>query len=276
MDVQKYINNESVQLRIKSLLEGRAPQFTTSLLSAINSNNTLAQCRPETVLNAALTAASLDLPINSSLGFAYVIPYNNNKKITNADGKTEWVKVYEAQFQIGYKGFIQLAQRSGQYRTINATPIYEGQLRGSDPLRGGFDWDWTVEKKGEPIGYAAYLELINGFQKTLYMTTEEVERHANKYSKSYASDKQYKKTASKWTTDFDLMAQKTVLKLLISKYGPMNSNMQEAVEKDQAIIRDDAIEYVDNEENVGADEQKKKEILELMGDDNDSPSTAGN
>lgn len=246
--VQKYIRNGSIQKRINDLLRDRASQFTTSLLSLVNANTQLANCKPETVLNAALTAASLDLPINQNLGFAAIVPYKD-----------------EAQFQIMWKGFVQLAQRSGKYKTISATPVYEGQLVGEDPLKG-FVWDWSQPAKGEPIGYAAYFELLNGFEKTLYMTTKQVEEHAKKYSKAYAYDLKAKKKSSPWSTNFDAMAEKTVLKLLISKFGSMSTTMEKALESDQAIITDKEVKYVDNDlTDVGADDDKKAAIIAAHG-----------
>lgn len=253
MEVQHFIRDDSVQKRIESLLKDRAPQFTTSLLSAVNSNKLLANCKPETVLNAALTAASLDLPINPNLGFAYIIPYNG-----------------EAQFQMGYKGFIQLAQRSGKYKTISSTAVYEGQLLSKDPLKG-FTWDWSIEPKGEPIGYVAYIELLNGFEKTLYMTRDEVEKHAGRYSQAY-KNKGKSSFKSPWETDFDLMAQKTVLKLLISRFGSLSVMMEQALERDQAVVTEEGVKYVDNEP-VETPEEVKQAIVDAHKSTEESDDT---
>jgi len=271
--VQKFLRNDSVQQRIEQLLKDRASQFTTSLLATVNTNQLLSQCKPETVLNAALTAAALDLPINSNLGFAYVIPYKNNKQIDDPEtGKKTWVSVYEAQFQMGYRGFIQLAQRSGQYKRIAATPVYEGQLKEEDPLAGN-TYVWDAKTSDKIIGYVSRLELVNGFKNDLYMTAEEMETHGARYSQSYKADKKYKSDKSLWSTDFDTMGMKTVLKLNISKWGPMSVEMQKAVESDQAVIRDTGPEYIDGEvaaENkdeatrarIAAAETKHKEMTE--------------
>lgn len=249
--VAQYIRNDTVQQRIEELLGNRTGQITTSLLTAVNSNDKLAACKPETVLNAALTAASMDLPINANLGFAYIIPYEISKKITDENGREKWVKESEAQFQMGYKGFIQLAQRSGYYKTINASDVREGELKLRDRLTGEIDFTW-IEDEGERnnksvIGYVGFFELLNGFTKSLYMTVDQIERHAMKYSKSYSYDKERSKNSSKWTTDFDVMALKTVTKLLVSKYGPLSTQLQEAIEKDQAVISDEGITYIDND-----------------------------
>lgn len=257
MSVAQYVRNDSVQRRISSLLGSRAPQLSTSLITAINSNDKLGKCVPETVLNAALTAASMDLPINQNLGFAYIVPYEDKRR-----------GIMEAQFQMGYKGFIQLAQRSGHYKTINATDVRESELRIRDRLTGEIEFDWIEDdeerEKLPIIGYVSYFRLTSGFDKSLYMSLKQVETHAEKYSKSYQYDKSKGKSNSKWTTDFDSMALKTVLKLLISKFGPMNTQLQEAIEKDQSVIHDDAITYIDNEENddKSSDDTKAKSIAE--------------
>lgn len=225
--VQLYVRNEGVQKRISELLDKRAPQFTTSLVTAVNENAKLAECEPQSVLNAALTAASMDLPINQNLGFAYLIPYNT--KSGNV-----------CQFQMGYKGFIQLAQRSGYYKTINVTDIRKGEIKSRDRIKGTIEFDFIEDDKKrdkEPIvGYVAYFELLNGFEKMLYMSAEQIEQHAKRFSKSY------KYGGGLWKDDFDSMASKTVLKQLISKFGPLNTQLQEAVIKDQTVDG----EYVDN------------------------------
>lgn len=244
-EVTKFIRNDSIQKRIEDLLDKRAGQFTTSLITAVNANERLAHCKPETVLNAALTAASMDLPINQNLGFAALVPYGD-----------------ECQFQMQYKGFIQLAQRSGKYRTISATEVYEGQLTSNDPLRG-ITFNWSVAPVGEPIGYAAFFELLNGFEKTSYMTREQVDAHARKYSKAYQYDLRAKKENSPWSTNFNAMAKKTVLKLLISTFGPQSTEMQSAIEYDQAVITDQGKKYVDNDEldDVKATDDQKAAII---------------
>ena len=251
--VAQYVRNDSVQQRMEELLGNRTPQITTSLLTAVNANDKLAKCKPETVLNAALTAASMDLPINANLGFAYIIPYENNKKVVDDSGRESWVKVNEAQFQMGWKGFIQLAQRSGFYRTINASDVREGEIKLRNRLTGEIEFEWIEsdeERENKKIvGYVGYFELLEGFTKSLYMSVEQLDKHAEKYSKSYAYDKKSGKQSSKWTTDFDAMSLKTVIKLLISKYGPMSTQLQEAIVKDQAVIEEDAIRYVDNDQN---------------------------
>jgi recombination protein RecT len=231
--VKAYLNNKSVQGYLADLLKERKSRFVTSLTAAMNASPKLAECSPETVLKAAIMAASLDLPINSTLGFAYLIPYKDRKR------------GMEAQMQIGYKGFIQLAQRSGQYKTIAAVPVYEGQLIDEDPLLGN-TYDWKAKKSSQIIGYVSIFKLLNGFEKQLYMPADLVESHAKRYSQSYRSHLE-KGYSSMWSDDFDAMAIKTVLKLLISKFGPMSIDMQKAMFADQSVIEGETVDYPDNQ-----------------------------
>lgn len=231
LSIAQYVRQDAVSKRLNELLGKRSPQFVTSLVSAVNANTMLANCKPESVLTAALTAASLDLPINQNLGFAYLIPYKNKS------GEV-------CQFQMGYKGFIQLAQRSGYYKTINATDVREGEMTGFDRLSGELSFEWldsAERSKAKIVGYVAYFQLLNGFEKSLFMTTDELEKHAQKYSKNYAKYK-----SGLWADNFDSMAKKTVLKLLISKFGPLNTQLEDAIQKDQTA--DD--EYIDNPNKV--------------------------
>lgn len=234
-DLTRFVRDANVQGRIDSLLQERAPQFTTSLITAVNNNYMLQKCEPETVVSAALAAASMDLPINPNLGFAALVPYKVGRT-----GK------YQCQFQIMWKGFIQLAQRSGRYKTISAIPVYAGQLKSNDPLRG-ITFDWDIKPKGDPVGYAAYFELLNGFEKTLYMTRKQVDDHGRKYSQSYKKDIKDKERKSLWTTDFDSMALKTVVKQLISKFGPMSTSIEKALGSDQAVLAGDKRTFIDSE-----------------------------
>lgn len=244
---------DDVKQRLQEMLGKKAPGFVTSVLSAMNSNQMLKNADPQSVYMAAMTAASLDLPINHNLGLAYIIPYN----IRQQDNSYKQV----AQFQIGYKGFIQLALRSGQFKTISATPVYEGQLISEDPLKG-FEFDWTNKASDEVIGYAAYFELINGFEKTYYMTKQELEKHGGKYSKTYS------KKNSIWQEDFNAMATKTVIKLLLSKYGPMSIEMQRAQISDQGVIKDYEnldLDYADNPRTEDIDHEELDPLIIRVG-----------
>ena len=243
-----YIKQDAVVSRVNELLQDRAPQFLTSLTTAINENDKLAACEPQSVLTAALTAASLDLPINQNLGFAYLIPYNGKKKVKGEDGKDTWVENQTCQFQMGYKGFVQLAQRSGFYKTINATDVRDGEIESNDRLSGEITFNWLEpgeREKAPVVGYVAYFKLLNGFEKMFYMTSEELNNHAKKYSKNFA-----KWNSGLWKDDFDSMAKKTVLKLLISKFGPLNTNLQNALAEDQKVDG----KYIDNPNTVVMEE----------------------
>jgi recombination protein RecT len=245
--VSQFLNQKNVLEKFADLLGTKAQGFIASVISSVNSSDLLKNATNESIYSAALMAATLDLPVNQNLGFAYFIPFNNRK--TNKQ---------ECQFQIGYKGFIQLAMRSGQFKTISATPIYENQLVSENPLTG-FVFDFS--KKGQNvIGYAAYFSLINGFEKTLYMSVEELKKHGVAYSQTF------KKGFGLWNDNFDAMAQKTVIKLLLSKYAPLSIEMQKAHIADQAIIRNaDTLEvdYIDNqpETPIMIDEAKEHDRI---------------
>ena len=231
-----------VQEKLKELVGKNAPAFATSVLQIVNSNSMLVNADPQTIFSAACMAATLNLPINNNLGFAYIVPFKNNKE-----------NKIEAQFQLGYKGYIQLAQRSGQFSRIAATPVYNGQLISENPLLG-YEFDWSVKPNGNPIGYVAFFKLINGFTAELYMSKEEVMKHANKYSQTA------KKGYGVWKDQFEAMALKTVLKLLLSKQAPLSIDMQKAQMADQAIIRDvdkDEFDYIDHQESVADIEAPK-------------------
>ena len=234
-NAKDFFSKPMVQEKLKELVGKNAPAFATSVLQIVNSNSMLVNADPQTIFSAACMAATLNLPINNNLGFAYIVPFKNNKTNT-----------IEAQFQLGYKGYIQLAQRSGQFSRIAATPVYEGQLISENPLLG-YEFDWSVKPNGSPIGYVAFFKLINGFTAELYMSKEEVMKHANKYSQTA------KKGYGVWKDQFEAMALKTVLKLLLSKQAPLSIDMQKAQMADQAIIRDvekDEFDYIDHSESV--------------------------
>lgn len=234
-----------VQEKLKELVGKNATAFATSVLQIVNSNSMLVNADPQTIFSAACMAATLNLPINNNLGFAYIVPFKNNKE-----------NKIEAQFQLGYKGYIQLAQRSGQFSRIAATPVYNGQLISENPLLG-YEFDWSVKPSGDPIGYVAFFKLINGFTAELYMSKEEVMKHANKYSQTA------KKGYGVWKDQFEAMALKTVLKLLLSKQAPLSIDMQKAQMADRAIIRDvdkDEFDYIDHQESI-ADLEAPKPTL---------------
>jgi recombination protein RecT len=216
--IQSILSNESIKSRFADILGKRANAFMSSIISATKANPDLALCEPNTVISSAVIAATLDLPIQSNLGFAHIVPYNSKQ------GK-------QAQFQMGWKGFVQLALRTGQYKTINATEVYEGELVSYDRISGDVVLDSSKKVSEKIIGYVAFFRLLNGFEKHLYWTRQQVEAHGAKYSKSFKSD------YGRWKLDFDAMAIKTVLKMLLSKYGILSVDMNTAIIADQSIVK---------------------------------------
>lgn len=245
--IKAYVSDAKIRQKFEEVLGKKTQGFLASVMQVANQPQ-LKGAVPATVINAAMMAATLDLPINNNLGFAYIVPYK--RKFRDAQGK--WSESLEAQFQMGYKGFIQLAQRSGQFARIAATPVFEGQLISANPLLG-YEFDWTIPNQGEAIGYVAFFKLLNGFTAELYMSTADVKKHAGKYSQSF------KYGSGVWKDNFESMALKTVTKLLLSKQAPLSIEMQTAQLADQAIVRDvetNDFDYIDHNESVGAIETK--------------------
>lgn len=239
--IRNIMENEGMKARFNEILGKNAPAFISSVLSIVSQNDKFNNVDPTSIVFAAATAASLKLPVNPNLGHSYIIPYKD-----------------QAQFQVGYKGFIQLAQRSGMYRNIGEAIIYEGQLKSENPLTG-YTFDFTTKASNNIIGYAAAFTLNNGFEKTIYLTKEEVESHGRKYSKAYGY---------LWSTDFDKMALKTVVKMLLSKYGPLSIDLQTAMIADQSVVKDleGGFEYPDNattDNTVNATHEEVSENKEL-------------
>lgn len=249
--IDKFFKTNTLQEKLqKQMTPKQVESFKTALLSLVNGNTNFEKVEAPSIINSALIAVSLDLSINQNLGYAYIIPYGT-----------------KAQFQIGYKGLIQLAIRSGQYKTISVAPVFEGQLLDNDPLKG-MTFDWSKKATGTPIGYVAYLSLVNGFEKYFYMSKQQVESHGLKFSQTYKSEKKWIKDKSLWVTDFDSMAQKTVLKLLISKYGILSTQLEEATIKDQAIIENDnIIVYPDNPKESELVEKDTRSKLHVFIED---------
>ena len=233
--LQQLLNSEGIRRRFEELLDKSAPSFISSILTIVKSNSKLQECSPSSILSAAGIAAALKLPINPSLGFAHIVPYKG-----------------QATFQLGVKGFVQLAMRSGQYKVLNAGAVREGQIKEIDFETGAIIRGEKISDK--VVGYIAHMELINGFKKSLYMTVEELQEHALKYS-SYAYDLRSGRKSSVWTTNFDAMAKKTVLKKLLSNYGIISidqssASLATALEADQAVITEQGFLYVDNDQNA--------------------------
>lgn len=215
----------------------RASRFIASISSAVATNPTLQECDAGTILSSALLGESLNLSPSPQLGQYYLVPFNDNNR---------GCKV--AQFQLGYKGYIQLAIRSGQYKKLNVLAIKEGELKGFDPLTETIEVnliDDEIERENaKTIGYYAMFEYMNGFIKAMYWSKEKMEAHALKYSMGYKAKKGY----TFWEKDFDGMGFKTMLRQLISKWGIMSIEMQSAMEKDMAVINEGgSFDYVDND-----------------------------
>lgn len=224
LSIPALVHSPSFLKRTQDTLGEGAQQFLSSVLSLYNADKELQKCRAEELYNCCLMAAALKLPFNKDLGQAWIIAYGG-----------------KPQLQIGWKGFVQLAQRSGQFRTINCTDVKAGEIENIDRLSGEIEFKWLQDDaervKAETIGYVAYFELSNGFRKMLYMTKVELEEHAKKYSQTY------KRGYGVWKDNFDAMARKTVLKLILNRYAPLSVDMAKAIRLDQA---DSEGSYVDN------------------------------
>lgn len=220
------INTPTYQRMINTALSDPqdVKRFVTAITSAVAVNPTLQECDPATVLSGALLGESLKLSPSPQLGQYYLVPFNNTKR-----------GIKEAQFQLGYKGYIQLALRSGQYADLDCIEVREGEYKGRNKLTGKHEFEFITDddlRETLPvIGYLAYFEYLNGFKKSIYWTKQKVENHALRYSKGYAAKKGY----TFWEKDFDAMAFKTLLRQLISKWGIMSVDMQRAFESDVAI-----------------------------------------
>lgn len=256
------ITNPSTQKYLADVLGERKASFVNNLTALVANSAMLQECEPLTVMFAAMKATALDLPLDPNLGFAYCIPYNdtkNNRKV--------------AQFQMGYKGYKQLALRSAQFAIIpNATDVKEGELVKRNRLTGecvfNFIDDDVERAKKKTIGYASYFRLLSGAESTFYMSIEEMQAHASRYSQTFRSKDSRIKAASKWSTDFDDMAKKTVLKLNLSKNAPLSVEMKDAINADQSVMfKKDEYTYIDNEsEQAMFDAQKAQEVANKFAD----------
>lgn len=242
------IKSEGYQRLINDTLGDKAvaQTFVAEISTVVSQNYQLQECDPATILSAGLMAQTLKLPLSPTLGFAYILPFKNMK-----------TGISRATFQVGYKGLIQLAQRSGQFERLGVREVHEGEYIGQDEF-GDDLFKFSHEFDNKPVvGYFAYFQLLNGFRKTMYWTVEQCQSHAKKYSRSYGN----KKGTDLWTDNFDLMACKTVLKLLLNRYAPLSVELQKAVVSDQAVIKGDGtVEYVDNSDAVLIEEDRKTTV----------------
>ena len=256
---KKMLDGNFVQTQLKQVLKENAGTFATSLMEVYTNDKQLQTCEPKAVIQEAIKAASLKLPLNKQLGYGYVVVYNNYDKQTRQ-------KVPTPTLVIGYKGYIQLAMRTGQYRNINADAVYEGELRRTDKLTGAIDLNGTKTSE-KVVGYFAHFELTNGFAKTYYMTIEEMANYALKYAPSFKGQNAPKvddlidmaqaqaqngpvQGMVGWKGDFNAMAQKTVLRRLLSKYGFLSIEMMNALADDEP--QQFNAEAIRDEENLEA------------------------
>ena len=223
-DLRGMLASPAVRSRFEGILGKKAQAFASSIISVTQGSKALQECDPGSIIAGAAMAASLDLPIIGSLGQSCLVPYSG-----------------KAQFQIMARGFVQLALRSGQYKTMNAVEVREGEIVSRNRLTGEIEFNPDGKKSEKIVGFLFYFKLINGYEKYTYMTVEECHAHGKKYSKSYSRDD------SQWKKDFSMMALKTVVKQGLSKWGPLSTDMQTAIEFDQAAVSEDGKpEYIDS------------------------------
>lgn len=243
--MQKFFEKDTVKDQLQRAVAENQDLFIASVVDLYSSDTYLQKCSPERVVMEALKAAVMKLPINKQLGYAYVVPYKKGDALL-------------PQLQIGYKGMIQLAIRTNQYRVINADVVYEGEYVKANKITGEFDL--TGQKKSDKvIGYFAHFEMKNGFSKTLYMTKEQVTRHAEKYSKSF------KESFSPWKTEFDAMAKKTLVRGLFSHWGYMSIEMGQAFtddDVDQAEKTMNEFKSQGNRTEAGFDDIPEADVVE--------------
>ena len=226
------LNSDAAKAKFTEMIGKKAPGFITSVINCVNNNQLLQKADNRSILMAASVAASVDLPIIPSLGMAYIVPYKG-----------------DAQFQLGYKGLIELCQRSGQFLSIIDEVVYEGQLVKKNRFTGDYEFNEDAKKSDKVIGYMAYFKLTSGFEKTMFMTIDEIKKHATQFSQSFRNK------AGIWTDNFDAMARKTVLKMLLGKYAPKSVELQRAIIFDQAVVKGDP-EHIEDAQPIYADNMK--------------------
>ncbi len=225
MNLNSLLNTDTIRSRFADVLGDKASGFISSILSATSTNPALLTCDPMSVISAAMIAAALDLEINPSLGFAHIVPYKG-----------------KATFQIGWKGIYQLAMRTGEYRTISISTVYEGEIKNHNKFTGHMEFIVDGKTSETVAGYLLYFILLNGFEKYVYITAGDMEKHAKRYSQSY------KKGGGVWKDNFEAMAHKTVVKNGLGKFGILSVKMKKAFDSDQAVISADGKPtYVDTE-----------------------------
>lgn len=256
VQVKQLVSSDSVKKKFTEVLGQKAPQFLASIMNVVARSTQLKKCSANSIMSAAFVAATYDLPIDNNLGFSAIVPYNENvwNPRTNS-----YDKVPMAQFQMMYKGFIQLAIRSGYYEKMNYAVVYEDELKSYNPITGEItfvtDFSTCTQRdagdESKVAGYYSWFRLKTGFSQELYMSKKAVDNHAKKYSQSYRYDLNQKKKSSQWSTDFEAMALKTVIKLLLSKWGILSVDMQRAIQEDQLVYDEKGNgDYKDNQPDV--------------------------
>lgn len=249
--LKQLTQSPTVISKFTNVIGKRAPQFLSSVLNLANNNKNFDKVDPNTVMGAAMVAATLDLPVNPNLGYMYIIPYGNN-----------------AQAQIGYKGYIQLAQRSGLYKRLNAVAVYADEFKGFNPLTEEIDYEPHFKNRDESeqaIGYVGHFELTNGFSKTVYWTREQIDEHRRRFSKMSGQSQ----PTGVWRDNFDAMALKTVIKNLLSKWGPLSTEMQTAYESDESTTTLNSDDKQAERKDVTPQEEQAQKLLEkALGKDN--------
>lgn len=246
LPMKKLVQQNAIQDMMKRTLGSKAQQFTTSLVNIVNSNQQLKNVDQMSVIQSAMVAASLDLPIDPNLGYMWLVPYKHS-----------------ATPQIGYKGYIQLAQRTGQYKAMNAVVVHEGELVSWNPLSEEVVFDPTKRASDEVVGYIGYFRLLNGFEKTVYWTKDQMEDHRKRFVKGKGGQD---KPSGVWGTDYDAMALKTVIRGLLSKWGPMSVQMEKAIQMDDKEPENER-QNIDADENEFVDETAASETTEQMLDE---------
>lgn len=246
LPMKKLVQQNAIQDMMKRTLGSKAQQFTTSLVNIVNSNQQLKNVDQMSVIQSAMVAASLDLPIDPNLGYMWLVPYGHS-----------------ATPQIGYKGYIQLAQRTGQYKAMNAVVVHEGELVSWNPLSEEVVFDPMKRTSDEVIGYVGYFRLLNGFEKTVYWSKDQMEDHRKRFVKGGGGQD---KPTGVWGTDYDAMALKTVIRGLLSKWGPMSVQMAEAIKADDKEPQNER-QSIDGDVNEFTDETAASKTTEQMLDE---------
>ena len=223
LGLKALLNTPTMQKKFEQVLDKKAPQFMSSLLNLYNGDPNIQAAEPMSIISSAMVAASLDLPVDKNLGYAWIVPFYDSKKGHKV-----------AQFQLGYKGYIQLALRTGQYKAINVIAVHEGELIKWNRLTEEIELDLEGATSEKVIGYCGYFKLINGFEKTVYWTKDEIEAHRVKHNKM----KDKNALNNVWKSDYDAMAMKTVIRNMLSKWGILSIEMQTAVTEDERETHD--------------------------------------